>query len=176
MTTQKPISNLIHKRHMMYLAQEVILPLVPAVAIRFPGDSGSGIREGVAIFGECELSMVNSIRERITASGRGEVCTTWTLDFTIAADHFVNLIEYLDIVTKRIEDVCMHSYTLLGDYSDYEDEADPERRWNLLYNGLQVNMAPSSRKDTSWSARDIRRDDGSDLRRKQEFTVTVTMK
>lgn len=171
------LSNLTGKRHLLYIVQEVILPIEPAVAVKYPGHSGSNIRpDGKPTIGQCEISLVQEIREVTTASGRGEVASTFTLDYEIGAQSFINLIEYKDLVVQRIENVSMPDYEMLHDYSHYEDEADPLRRWNLMKNGGPIiNMNPSSRRDTAFAARDRRRDDGSELRRRQEFTVVLTI-
>ena len=170
------LSNLITKRHLHYLIYEVLMPLDPAVAIKLPGTAGSALRPDALTWGECEISLVQAYREEVTTDGRGEVCTAWTLDFTIPVKDYEAMLEYRDLVERRIEDVCMSDYVLLHDYSDFLDGAHPDRRWNLLYGGVTTNLAPSSRRDTAWAARDRRKEDSEDPRRREEFTIVVTMK
>ena len=164
------------RRHIMYVVKEVLEPLRPAVAIRFPGDTGSGLRPGIKTYGEVEVSLVQELRVNHTADGRGEIMTVLTLDFDIVATNYIHLIEYKDLVIKRIEDVSMPDYVMLGDYSDYDDPASPDRIWNLMEGGGPiVNINPSSRKDTAYAARDRRRDDSVEKRRKEEFTIVLSM-
>lgn len=131
------------ERHADYIINEILEPLEPPIAIKFPKQGGSQLRgtrtRPVKTVGGVMLFLANLVETPMTADGKGRLETTWDLSFDVAADQYRNFLQYVDKILFRIQTVRQPEYTLLGDYSAYPD---PDQKYKIT---LGATPEPESR-------------------------------